>query len=92
MATVDDTMPPEGTTERCEFCRETVTLRRGVSGARYWVRPDEDPDGARRCFGGVPPKWDGNLITLHKPSAYAWWYDGAGVAQYPTRFTPRRSA
>jgi len=89
------TMPPEGTQEPCVFCREPVTLRRADSGARHWLRPGDPADGGHYCLGGMPRRSlesGGNLQTLHKPDAYAWWYNAAGEAQYPAqRFTPRRA-
>jgi hypothetical protein len=88
----EHTMPPDGTTAKCVFCRETVALRQGASGAHYWVRPDEPVDGQRRCLGGVPWRHDGNVWTQHKPDVFAWSYDAAGRPEYPARFTPRRTA
>lgn len=60
-------MPPVGTSERCSFCRELVTLRRAETGWHFWTAAGDPVDGRRRCLGGQPPRWDGNLMTYHVP-------------------------
>jgi hypothetical protein len=91
-------MPPEGTTATCAFCRETVALRQGASGARYWLLPGEEANGAERCYGGQIPR-RGVPRTLHvawrtEPDVlgdggelWAAWYDAEGRPQYPRRRT-----
>jgi hypothetical protein len=89
-------MPPEGTTAKCAFCRKTVALRPGESGARYWLLPGEEADGAARCLGGLIPR-RGVPRTLHVPwrhqpdfaneNGELWpaWYDAEGRPQNPRR-------
>jgi hypothetical protein len=92
-------MPPEGTPATCVFCREQVRLRQSDdTGARYWLLPGEEADGAARCLGGMIPR-RGVPRTLHVPwqaepssanehgELWPAWFDAEGRPQ-----TPRRTA
>lgn len=96
-------MPPEGTRATCVFCRKDVVLRQGASGARYWLLPGEEADGAARCLGGQVPR-RGVPRTLHVPwrtepdfanehgELWPAWFDSEGQPQHPTRVARRRTA
>ena len=68
---MNDAMPEPGNAEKCSFCGVLVTLRRAEVGRHtgwyFWGVDGEPIDGRRRCYGGVPRRHDGNLMTHHVP-------------------------